>query len=161
MLLEIQNSIGSINQFEIYGDGIETGKTFIIDRNYINPVAYKDLFSFELDNTSSTAKNYSIRSQIFPEQSSIVAISTQAQSGKLGYDNKGLVNYNYGIADRIVGTIDSGAEFGNTTKPEQKKSHINQALSQIATAVTQLYIVPAANINTNAQQVGNTSTGGF
>lgn len=147
MLLEIQNSIGSINSFDLYGDGIETGKTYIIDRNYIDPVAYKDLFSFELDNTSSTAKNYSIRSQIFPEQSSIVAISTQAQSGKLGYNNKGLINYNYGIADRIVGTIDSGAEFGNTTKPEQKKSHINQALSQIATAVTQLYIVPAANVD--------------
>jgi hypothetical protein len=144
LLLEVQNSIGSINQFEIYGDGIETGKTQIIDRNYINPVKYTDLFSFELDNTSSTAKNYSIRSQIFPEQSSIVAISTQAQSGKLGYDNKGLVNYNYGIADRIVGEADSGAELGNTTKAEQKKTHINQALSQIATAVIKLYIIPAA-----------------
>jgi hypothetical protein len=150
MLLEIQNSIGSVNSFDLYGDGIETGKTYIIDRNYIDPVAYKDLFSFELDNTSSTAKNYSIRSQIFPEQSSIVAISTQAQSGKLGQNNRGLINYNYGIKDRIVGEFDSGAEFGNTTKPEQKKTHINQALSQIATAVTQLYIVPAANVNTNA-----------
>jgi hypothetical protein len=163
ILLEVQNSIGSVNSFEIYGDGIETGKTYIIDRSYIDPVAYKDLFSFELDNTSSTAKNYSIRSQIFPEQSSIVAISTQAQSGKLGYSNRGLINYNYGITDRIVGTIDSGAEFGNTTKAEQKKSHINQALSQIATAVTQLYIGPASSVDTTGvvQQVGNTSTGGF
>jgi hypothetical protein len=161
LLLEIQNSIGSINSFEIYGDGIETGKTFIIDRSYVSPVPYKNLFSFELDNTSSTAKNYSIRSQIFPEQSSIVAISTQAQSGKLGYNNKGLINYNYGITDRIIGTVDSGAEFGNTAQEEQKKSHINQALSQIATAVTQLYIVPASNADTsNPQVVGQTSTGG-
>jgi hypothetical protein len=163
LLLEIQNSIGSVNSFEIYGDGIETGKTFIIDRNYVSPKPYKDLFSFELDNTKSTSKNYSIKSQIFPEQSSIVAISTQAQSGKLGYDNKGLISYNYGVKDRIVGEIDSGAELNNTLPPEQKKSHINQALSQIATAVTQLYIVPAANADTTSaiQQVGNTSTGGF
>ena len=154
ILLEIQNSIGSINSFEIYGDGIETGKTYIIDRNYINPVKYTDLFSFELDNTSSTAKNYSIRSQIFPEQSSIVAISTQAQSGKLGYNNKGLINYNYGIRDRIIGEIDSGAELGNVTKQEQKKTHINQALSQIATAVTQLYIVPVSNADTTTSRSG-------
>ena len=47
-------------------------------------------------------------------------------------------------------------------KKNKKKSHINQALSQIATAVTQLYIVPAANADTTSaiQQVGNTSTGG-
>jgi len=154
LLLEIQNSIGSINSFEIYGDGIETGKTFIIDRSYVSPVPYKNLFSFELDNTKSTSKNYSIRSQIFPEQSSIVAISTQAQSGKLGYNNKGLVNYNYGITDRIIGAVDSGAEFGNTAQEEQKKSHINQALSQIATAVTQLYIVPAANADTTTSRSG-------
>ena len=149
ILLEVQNSIGSINQFEIYGDGIETGKTYIIDKNYIDPVAYKDLFSFQLDNTSSTAKNYSIRSQIFPEQSSIIAISTQAQSGKLGTNNKGLVNYNYGIKDRVIGTADSGAELATTLKQQSAqfpKTHINQALSTIATAVTQLYIVPAAGV---------------
>jgi hypothetical protein len=145
LLLEVQNSIGSINQFEIYGDGIETGKTQIIDRNYINPVKYTDLFSFELDNTSSTARNYSIRSQIFPEQSSIVAISTQAQSGKLGYNNKGLVNYNYGIKDRIVGVANSGAELTNAQQPNPR-NHINQALSQLATAVNKLYIIPTSNI---------------
>jgi hypothetical protein len=49
----------------------------------------------------STVRNYSLESQIFSEQSSIVAIGAQTGGGQLGLENDTMVGFNQGVKDRL------------------------------------------------------------
>ena len=100
LLTEVQNNIGSINDFELFVDPT-FNVTRIIDKNLIEGT--NNVYSITVDNKASTAKSYGIRSNIFPEQSNIIAISAQAKSGVLGEKTQHLVAYNKGIQDRIIG----------------------------------------------------------
>lgn len=113
ILTEVQNSIGSINAFEIYADPIDN-IVRIIDKDYIkieNKETFKP-FEFNVDTTKSVITNLSLKSLIFPEQSTIVAISTQAPSGKLSYANGNLIQYNTGLTNRFI-NIDSNFDQNN------------------------------------------------
>ena len=46
-------------------------------------------------------RNYSLESQIFSEQSSIVAIGAQTGGGELGLENDTMVGFNQGVKDRL------------------------------------------------------------
>jgi hypothetical protein len=146
ILDEIQNSIGSINDFQIYGDYTDN-IIKIIDRNYIKPEVTEDgIFKFEIDNTSSLAESYSIKSQIFPEQATQIAISTQANQGVLGYNNKGLVDYNFGIIDRISPQKDSGAAINDPSDNKTKNNYvIAKSISQLAWFASKCYSVSKDN----------------
>lgn len=111
ILTEVQNSIGSINSFEIYADPIDN-IVKIIDKDFIKPEKALEVFKFNIDTTKSVITNLNIKSLIFPEQSTIVAISTQAPSGKYGYANKGLIDYNTGLHNRFI-NIDSNFDKSN------------------------------------------------
>lgn len=100
ILSRVQNSIGSMNAFEIYADPIDNIAK-IIDKDFVESQQVKP-FEFDVDFNKSFITNHDIKSQIFPEQSTIVAISTQAPSGKLGLNNKGLINYNIKTHNRFV-----------------------------------------------------------
>ena len=129
----ITNSIGSLNQFEIYADPIDNIAKIIdkdlVESNFIEP------FIFNTDDNKSLIKNYYIKSLIFPEQSTIVAISTQAQSGKLSYNNSGLVEYNKGIKNRFL-DINSEYDKGNINNSNIEKTDDNNpfylGVSQLA-----------------------------
>ena len=100
----VQSSIGNINNFDIHVDPNDSiGR--IIDINFTNenPAAdYEKATVIQIQGLKSTAKNVSLQSQIFPEQSSIVAISAQNGGGTIGLDNNTLVGFNRGIEDRIL-----------------------------------------------------------
>ena len=104
MIGDIQSSIGNVNNFDIHVDPIDNiGR--IIDINFTteDPVkTYDEATVIEIQGTKTTATNVSLQSQIFPEQSSIVAISAQNGGGTLGLDNNTLVGFNRGIKDRIL-----------------------------------------------------------
>lgn len=100
ILSRVQNSIGSMNAFEIYADPIDNIAK-IIDKDFVESQNV-DPFRFDVDYNKSLIINHNIKSQIFPEQSTMVAISTQASSGKLGINNKGLINYNFKVRNRFV-----------------------------------------------------------
>ena len=100
LLTEVQNNIGSINDFELFVDPT-FNVTRIIDKNLIEGT--NNVYSITVDNKASTAKSYGILSNIFPEQSNTIAISAQAKSGVLGEKTQHLVAYNKGIQDRIIG----------------------------------------------------------
>jgi hypothetical protein len=133
ILLKVENSIGSINQFEIYSDYTDNIAR-IIDKNLLEDVA--DPFKFQVDNTYSIVKNYSIKSMIFPDQMSIFAISTQTKSGVLGEKNQQLIAYNRGIQDRIIKESNSGANYvkpsTTSVQPDDSTSPLFKAISTLA-----------------------------
>jgi hypothetical protein len=102
----IQPSIGNINSFEVHVDPVDN-KARIIDVNFTkakNPT----LFELQVGNLNSVVRNYSLQSQIFPEQSSIIAIGSQAQGGQLGMQNNTMIDFNTNLIDRIIPKKDFG-----------------------------------------------------
>jgi len=116
LMNQIQGSIGSINNFDIHVDPIDNIAR-IIDINYVDAInskadAYKNAYTFlsqspigdtpQLDGLFNNIRTYKINSQIFKEQSSIVAISAQNGGGVMGLDNETLVGFNKGITNRLL-----------------------------------------------------------
>jgi hypothetical protein len=106
LLQDIQTSLGNVNQFEFHIDPIDSiGR--IIDLNYINTTKSPDLFKFEIGSNKSIVRDLKLESQIFSDQSSIIAISAQDQAGALGSNNSTLVGFNDGVTDRLMPRKDS------------------------------------------------------
>jgi len=106
VLSSIQESTGNLNNFDIHIDPV-SNVARIIDINYVDKTdrinAYNNAFPLEVANTSSVIRSYTLQSQIFPEQSSIIAIGAQVKAGgEQGSDNNTLLDFNKGIQDRII-----------------------------------------------------------
>jgi hypothetical protein len=102
----IQTALGNVNNFAIHIDPID-GIARMVDINYINRDGVPNLFKFEIGSNKSIVRNLNIESQIFSDQSSMVAISAQSDAGRLGLDNSTLVSYNKGVTDRMIAKKDS------------------------------------------------------
>lgn len=103
ILKEVQNSLGNINDFDIQVDNRNAiGR--IIDINFTGDPDQINLYELQIQNLKSVVRNYNFQSKIFPEMSSIIAISAQDPEavGRLGYDNATLVAWNEGIKDRLI-----------------------------------------------------------
>ena len=100
----IQVAIGNLNNFEVHVDPIDNIAR-VIDVNYTGAgkVDYNKLFKLEVQNLNSIVRNYTLQSQIFPNQSAIVAIGSQAKGGQGGIQNKTMTQFNTNIVDRILG----------------------------------------------------------
>ena len=106
IMAAIQPAIGNVNSFEVHVDPIDN-KARVIDVNFTkakNPT----LFELQVGNLKSVVRNYSLQSQIFPEQSSIIAIGSQAQGGQLGMQNNTMIDFNTNLIDRIIPKKDFG-----------------------------------------------------
>lgn len=105
ILSQVSNSIGNVNNFDIHVDPIDN-KARIIDINYVDNAkkdeVFNNAFTLEMHNLSSTVRSYKLESQIFPEQSTIVAIGAQVQGGALGTDSNTMAGFNRNITDRII-----------------------------------------------------------
>jgi len=105
MMSGINNSIGSNSNFDIHVDPTDSIAR-IIDVNYVDEKtkanAYKEAFELQMHNLKSTVRSYKLESQIFPEQSSVVAIGAQAKGGALGSGDNTLIDFNKNLTDRIV-----------------------------------------------------------
>jgi len=113
----IQVSIGNLNNFEVHVDPVDN-RARVIDVNYTHDktVSLNNLFKLEVQNLNSIVRNYTLQSQIFPNQSSIIAIGSQVKAGQGGIQNKTLTGFNKGLTDRIVG--DKVDPFGNDSTEE-------------------------------------------
>jgi len=118
VMSQVSNCIGNINNFDIHIDPIDNIAR-IIDINYVNdkpkieiyppkpPPENKskpeeNIFTLQIQNLSSTVRSYKLESQIFQEQSTIIAIGAQVQGGALGTDGNTMNGFNRGITDRII-----------------------------------------------------------
>ncbi len=112
----IQQSIGNVNNFEIHVDPVDNNVARVIDVNYTQPdKAKKDtLFKLQVHNLKSIVRNYSLQSQIFPNQSSLIAIGSQAKGGQLGMQNNTMIDFNRTLVDRIIPEKTFGGESSLT-----------------------------------------------
>jgi hypothetical protein len=101
MLRDIQSSTGNVNNFEIFN---EENIGYIIDLNSLMSIDknQKLPFEFQIGKNNSIVRNINLESQIFSNQSTIIAISAQSDPGKLGLENSSMIAYNTGITDRMI-----------------------------------------------------------
>ena len=113
MLADISTATGNVNNFDIHVDPLDSIAR-IIDINFVDTQsksdAYNNTFTFysedgtpsgKYNGLKSTVRSYSLESQIFSEQSSIVAIGAQTGGGQLGLENDTMVGFNQGVKDRL------------------------------------------------------------
>jgi predicted chitinase len=105
VLSEVSSAIGSVNNFDIYVDPIDS-IIRLIDINYVDNMDRKDAFdkafTLEMQNTKSTVRSYKLESQIFPDQSATIAIGAQVGGGAMATDNNTMLDFNKGLEDRII-----------------------------------------------------------
>ena len=110
VLTLVQNSIGNVNNFEVIIDG---NVGYIVDVNNIPSTPVKP-FTFELGSKRSIIRDISLESQIFSDQSTIIAVAAQSDAGKLGLENSSMIAYNNGIKDRNISKKDSPINNGRS-----------------------------------------------
>jgi hypothetical protein len=129
ILSKISSAIGEVNNFELHVDPIDNNIARIIDINLVDKKSQTDIhsnaFEFEIQNTKSIVRSYKLESQIFPEQSSIIAIGAQVGGGALGTDTTTLVDFNKNVRDRIIPVKDAP-----TKNPNFNASSITTTLAQ-------------------------------
>lgn len=133
---QISNCIGNVNNFDIHVDPIDN-KARIIDINYADEKkkvdVYNNAFTLEMHNLKSTIRSYKLESQIFPEQSTIVAIGAQVQGGALGTDSNTMSGFNRNITDRIIPAKKDPNVTQKTTEEETRKEELANLQENIKT----------------------------
>lgn len=132
MLNEINTSIGNVANLDVFIDP-QDSKARIIDVNYADEKSRIDVwnncFTFEVQNTKSIIRNYSFESQIFPEQSTIIAIGAQAQGGALGENVETLIDFNQKLIDRII--VKKITPVGTTKTDEDPDKELKEKLKNL------------------------------
>jgi hypothetical protein len=133
IMQEIQNSIGSINNFEIHVDPIDNNIARVIDVNYTEyPKAkYSNLFQLEVHNLKSIVRSYTLQSQIFPEQGAIIAIGSQAKGGQLGMQTNTMIDFNRNLTDRIIPEKVDGVNSNLSVNSSNSQPSITNGLANI------------------------------
>jgi len=105
MLNGINSCIGNVATLDIFIDPVDSTAR-IIDLNYVEEQdrakTYENAFTLEIANLRSTVRSYKLESQIFPDQTTTIAIGAQVKGGALASDNNTLLDFNKGLVDRIV-----------------------------------------------------------
>ena len=134
VMSQVSNCIGNINNFDIHVDPSDN-KARIIDINYVDEIskqeAFNNAFTLQMHNLESTVRSYKLESQIFQEQSTIIAIGAQVQGGALGTDSNTMNGFNRGITDRIIPrkedptTIQEDKEKAKTEQLQNLKDNLS------------------------------------
>jgi hypothetical protein len=128
----ISSAIGNVATFEIYTDPLSS-LAQIIDINYHGNVQYEKLPKIQVQNTYSIVRNYKLESQIFNDQSTIIAIATQPEGGgSIGTNVTSLTAFNEGLKDRIIPNKKSSTSLPIPPDVEGKLKNIKENLSVIA-----------------------------
>jgi hypothetical protein len=131
-LKDCQAAIGNLNSFEIY---VDDERASIIDVNFTGQLSTaQNSFQIEVQNKKSVVRNYTLQSQIFPEQSAMISIAAQANQDLLNTDSASLKAYSNGITDRALSIPDnSQKQFDKYIKDAAAAyESISKALSKIA-----------------------------
>jgi len=133
VMSSIQSAIGNINSFEIHVDPVDNNIARVIDINYTGEqnATYDALFPLQVHNLKSTVRTYSLQSQIFPEQGSIIAIGSQAQGGQMGIQNNTMIDFNANLIDRILTGKTDGLGIVLTPSIKRETYKITNGLANI------------------------------
>jgi hypothetical protein len=140
----ISNATGNVATFDIFSDPIDSAAR-IIDVNYADDQnrekAYNDAFMFELQNTKSVIRNYKFESQIFQDQTTIVAIGAQAKGGALGADVNTLIDFNQNLFDRVIpkkDAPDTPSSTDSTKELEEKVKNLKDNINVIVSFINEI-----------------------
>jgi hypothetical protein len=105
VLSGVSSAIGNVSNLDLHVDPIDS-VIRIIDINYVEnkerDEVFNNLFQLEIHNIKSTVRSYKLESQIFPDQSSTIAIGAQVGGGAMATDNNTMLDFNKGLEDRII-----------------------------------------------------------
>lgn len=116
VLNKISNSLGGLNNFGLSTVGKTQSTMKVVDYYYLEngPDSHADQkYQFDLLGLGSICKNVSIQSQIFENQSTIVAIAAQSRANLADVYNSSQVYLNAGLDDRIALNKWQGEELKN------------------------------------------------
>jgi len=105
VLNKVSNSLGGLNNFGLSTAGKTQSTMKVVDYYYLEngPDSHADQkYQFDLLGLGSICKNVSIQSQIFENQSTIVAIAAQSRANLADVYNSSQVYLNAGLDDRIA-----------------------------------------------------------
>ena len=171
ILSEVQESIGGVNNFDIHVDPVDSVAR-VIDVNYVDtitrPVRYDEsdkndktkAFQIEMSNLSSTVRSYSINSQIFPEQASIVAIGAQVGGGGAqASQNNTLLDFNNNLTDRIIAKKFSPIASSKTlsTNEAEAKEQIIQSLKTNLDKLKDVFLPVNNSVESQNDQIADGS----
>ena len=143
VLAGVNTALGNVANLDVMVDPVDSVAR-IIDVNYVDlrkrDDVYKDAFTFELHNNRSIVRSYKLESQIFPEQSTIVAIGAQAQGGALGAETNTMVDFNKGIVDRIVPKREAPIRISDYSNPAKEAEKRIQQIKNSLQTVTNLIL---------------------
>lgn len=122
VLNKISNSLGGLNNFGLSTVGKTQSIMKVVDYYYLEngPNSKTDQkYQFDLLGLGSICRNVSIQSQIFENQSTIVAIAAQSRANLADVYNSSQVYLNAGLDDRVALNKWQGEEFDDPQgKPE-------------------------------------------
>jgi len=140
----ISNATGNVATFDIFSDPIDSAAR-IIDVNYADnqnrEKAYNDAFMFELQNTKSVIRSYKFESQIFPDQTTTIAIGAQAKGGALGADVNTLIDFNQNLFDRVIpkkDAPDTPSSTDPTKELEEKIKNLKENINVIVSFINEI-----------------------
>jgi hypothetical protein len=100
VLSRISNALGGLNNFILSTAGRDQNTLRIVDTYYLEKKS--DKYEFDLIGLGSICRSVDIESQIFPEQSTIVAVAAQSRANLGDIYNSTQVYLNAGIKDRVA-----------------------------------------------------------
>jgi GH24 family phage-related lysozyme (muramidase) len=142
LMQNINTAIGNIANFDIFIDP-QDGKARIIDVNYVDTksreTSWEEAYELQVHNLKSTVRNYSFESQIFNDQTAVVAIGAQTTGGALGQNVNSLVDFNQNLRDRIV----PSRQAPPPTNPGNTEQQLREQLKNLKESITILgsYII--------------------
>jgi len=147
IISDVQVALGNINNFEIHVDPVDNVAR-VIDINYTSPIKPSNLFTLEINKTNSIVRSYSLQSQIFPSQTTLIAVGAQSKGGKLGLQTNTLTDFNRGLTDRVLTT---------KTDPGDSISKSGVDSPTLAASIASIVILFAA-LNKEAPTDGSANT---
>jgi hypothetical protein len=140
MMNGISAAIGNVATFDIFNDPSD-GVARIIDINFTGDKNIaKNAFTLQIQNTKSTVRNYSLKSKIFPEQSTQIAIGAQAEGGALGTDSNTMSDFNKNLKDRIMPAKVLAAALNEPPNNADKLKNVAENFKVLADYVSNLDI---------------------
>jgi hypothetical protein len=142
ILSKVQESIGNVNSFDIHVDPADGNTGRIIDINLTIPKnqrkslgsnAYEIKVGTVGPNEGSIVRSYNLQSQIFPNQSSLIAIGSQVKNGgEQGTQNYTLLSFNRNITDRnLPAKVDPNTVDKIPTDEEKRKSILQPSVDAL------------------------------
>ena len=151
----VSNALGGLNNFKPSTAGRDQNSVKILDPYYLNKEPKDTFYEFDLFGLGSILKDVDLESQIFENQSTIVAIAAQSRANLGDVYNSTQVYLNAGIEDRIATAKGQGNEI-TSQNIENNPFFKNTPESQFYRKLLKLmlyardYIVGPSKTNLNA-----------